>query len=112
MALPNINPTTTNSWKALQQHFQEIQSAHMVDLFAEDASRAHRFAIEWNDFYVDFSKNRINDATVELLMNLAKECRLEEAIKNYFEGIPINVTEGRAVLHTALREQKKCDRYY
>ena len=70
---------------------------------AEDADRADTFSIQWNDFLVDYSKNRIDDATMSLLLQLADEVALKEAIQNYFEGDIINETEGRAVLHTALR---------
>ena len=106
MALPNVNPTTTKAWKALQQHFSEIKSVHMTDLFEKNPGRADQFSLRWNDFYVDYSKNRINNTSFNLLMELTKECLLEEAIKKYFEGDAINATEGRAVLHTALRESK------
>lgn len=105
MALPNINPTSTTAWKKLQQHFTEIKSTHMIELFQDDEKRAERFATKWNDFYVDFSKNRINSTTFKLLMDLAKECQLDDAIQKYFDGDRINVTEGRSVLHTALRDQ-------
>lgn len=103
MALPNIKPTTTNSWKALQEHFAAIKDVHMKDLFAEDKDRANKFTIKWDDFYVDFSKNRITDDTFKYLLQLADEVKLKEAIESQFSGEIINQTEGRAVLHTALR---------
>lgn len=106
MALPTINPTNTNAWKNLEHHFSEIKSVHMADLFGKNPKRADQFSLKWKDFYVDYSKNRINDTTFNLLMDLAKECQLAEAIKKYFGGDTINATEGRAVLHTALRESK------
>ena len=103
MALPKINPTTTASWKNLQQHFKSIQNTHLKALFAQEPNRAEDFTIKWEDFYVDFSKNRINKETVDLLLQLANEVKLKEAITAYFSGEIINETENRAVLHTALR---------
>ncbi|PWH83705.1 glucose-6-phosphate isomerase [Algibacter marinivivus] len=103
MPLPNINPTTTNSWKKLQEHFNYIKDVHMKDLFAEDKNRANEFTIKWDDFYVDFSKNRITEDTFKYLLELAEDVKLKEAIESQFSGEIINITEGRAVLHTALR---------
>lgn len=109
MALQAINPTTTNSWKKLQQHFNEIKDVHMKDWFAQNNERANKMTIKWDDFYVDFSKNRITDETLNLLLELAEEVGLKDAISKYFDGEVINETEERAVLHTALRtaEDKK-----
>ena len=109
MALPNINPTTTKSWKKLQAHFEAVKDVHMKDLFAEDKTRANKFTIEWNDFYVDFSKNRLTEETLKYLLELADEVKLKDAIKSQFSGEIINETEGRAVLHTALRAPKDAD---
>lgn len=106
MALPSINPTTTNSWKKLQDHYGKISNSHMKDLFAQDNARANKFTINWDDFYVDFSKNRITEETLTYLLELADEVQLKEAIKSQFSGDIINQTEGRAVLHTALRAPK------
>ena len=103
MALNNSSPLKTASWKALEQHFQEIQNNSMKQMFQEDKSRAEKFSIQWNDFLVDFSKNRITDETLKLLLHLANEMKLKSAISSYFEGEVINKTEDRAVLHTALR---------
>jgi len=103
MALPNINPTTTNSWKKLQEHFKAVKDVHMKDLFAEDKDRANKFTIKWDDFYVDFSKNRITEGTFKYLLELADDVKLKAAIESQFSGEIINKTEGRAVLHTALR---------
>ncbi len=103
MPLPRINPTQTKSWKRLQQHYESEKNNHLKSLFASDPQRAARFSIQWNGFLVDYSKNRITDQTLELLEQLAGECGLEEAIDRYFSGDIINETEGRAVLHTALR---------
>ena len=103
MALPAINPTTTNAWKLLQQHFNDVQHTEIKSLFAEDPQRATTFTILWNDFVVDYSKHRISSETMQLLLQLTDQCGLSSAIQAYFSGEVINQTEGRAVLHTALR---------
>ncbi len=103
MALPTVNPTKTNSWGKLKAHFEAIKDVHMKDLFAKDENRANTFKIEWDDFYVDFSKNRITEETFKYLLELADEVKLKEAIESQFSGEIINQTEGRAVLHSALR---------
>ncbi len=103
MSLPSINPTTTMSWKKLQEHFKSIKDVHMKDLFAKDMERANKMTIKWDDFYVDFSKNRITEETFKNLLELANEVKLKDAIKSQFSGEIINKTEGRAVLHAALR---------
>lgn len=103
MALKSTNPTTTESWKKLQAHFETIKSKHLRRLFDQDPSRANDLTIQWDDFYVDFSKNRITAETLDLLFGLANEVDLKDAISKYFKGDIINATEGRAVLHTALR---------
>jgi glucose-6-phosphate isomerase len=106
MALDTTNPTQTASWKKLQQHFSEIQNVSMQELFQKDASRVEKFNLKWNDFLVDFSKNKITTQTVNLLLELANEAGLKNAIAQYFEGGIINQTENRAVLHTALRAKE------
>lgn len=103
MALETINPAGTAAWQQLKLHFTEMQHASMKQMFTEDADRTEKFHIEWENFIVDYSKNIINDTTIKLLVNLAEEVRLKEAIDAYFSGDAINRTEGRAVLHTALR---------
>ena len=103
MALQTINPTETKAWKKLQSHYTQIQKASMAAMFEADSSRAKKFHLKWNDFLVDYSKNRINQETIELLLELANETGLKNAISDYFEGAIINQTENRAVLHTALR---------
>jgi glucose-6-phosphate isomerase len=103
MGLPNINPTTTKSWEKLNQHYAQIQHVSITEMFAKDKSRAAKFHIQWNDFLVDYSKNIINQETLTLLQDLAKEVNLKSAIESYFSGENINQTEDRAVLHTALR---------
>lgn len=103
MALKAINPTNTKSWSALKAHFNSIHDTHMTNWFLNNQERVKELSINWEDFYVDFSKNRITNTTLELLIALANEVDLTDAIKKYFEGDKINQTEGRAVLHTALR---------
>ncbi|NCP50807.1 MAG: glucose-6-phosphate isomerase [Flavobacteriales bacterium] len=106
MTFPSINPTTTKSWKHLQNHFKDLQNTSMKALFAQDKNRANKLTIKWEDFYVDFSKNRITEETLKYLLQLAEEVKLKEAIACQFSGDIINQTEGRAVLHTALRAPK------
>jgi glucose-6-phosphate isomerase len=111
MALNSINPTTTKSWKLLKEHFEEVKNVHMKTWFAQNKHRANEMTIKWEDFYVDFSKNRITNETLGLLLNLAEEVELKDAITKYFSGDVINETEDRAVLHTALRAPKKTKIY-
>ena len=106
MPIPKINPTHTQAWKDLQLHFNEVKALQMVHLFEEDANRTQKLTINWKDFYVDFSKNRVIDKTLELLHQLADQVHLKEAIEAQFNGEVINETEGREVLHTALRAPK------
>ncbi len=107
--MKNINPTTTSAWSELQDHFKKIEKAHMRDMFSKDGDRADKFTLKWEDFYVDLSKNRITEDTRDLLLKLAEECKLDEAINSYFSGEAINQTENRPVLHTALRADKNAD---
>lgn len=109
MALENTNPSGTAAWQQLREHFAEMQYAQMQDMFAADGSRSERFHIQWNDFLVDYSKNIVNEKTMQLLQSLAKEVNLEGAVQSYFGGDAINRTEDRAVLHTALRAPKNAD---
>ena len=101
--LKNSNPTETNAWKALEKHFEQVKDRHTLSLFNNDPKRAEKFTIHWQDFYVDYSKNRIDEEPLKLLVQLADECGLKDAISKYFGGDLINNTEKRAVLHTALR---------
>ncbi len=104
MSLHSINPTTTKAWQELTQHFQEKKMVKMQDLFAKNPERANQFKISWQDFYIDYSKNRITSETLSLLLQLAEEVKLKEAIEAQYNGEKINKTEDRAVLHTALRD--------
>ena len=103
MALPHIDPTTTKAWNALLAHYKESKDIHLKELFAAEQDRGKKLTLLWNDFLVDYSKNRITEKTLKLLFELAEEVGLKEAISSYFKGDAINQTEGRAVLHTALR---------
>ena len=106
MALPKVNPSQTEAWQNIQSHFEKMQATSMKDLFASDAKRAEKFHIQWNDFLIDYSKNIVNQETLDLLLNLANEVDLKQAISSYFQGDTINQTENRAVLHTALRAKE------
>jgi len=106
MNLSKTNPTTTKAWAALALNFKETQQLHLKELFAANPNRAKEFTIAWDKFLVDYSKNRISEKTLELLVQLANEMELKEAIGSYFNGERINQTEGRAVLHTALRTKE------
>ena len=103
MALQNINPTKTTAWKELTEHFKNVKDLQIKDLFADDNSRKENFSIDFDNIKVDFSKNRITKKTIELLVELANQSELKDAINKQFSGEQINETEGRSVLHTALR---------
>ena len=103
--LPNINPTETDAWKALQQHYDQMKGKHMRDLFAEDSDRFQKFSLHFESTLVDFSKNRITEETLSLLQQLAADTKVKEAIAAMFGGESINQTEDRSVLHIALRNR-------
>jgi len=103
MPLPHNNPTQLKSWKQLQELSNEFKEASISKLFEADAQRAQSMSIEWEDFFVDFSKHLADQRVLDTLYQLAEESGLEEAKKAYLSGGKINATEGRAVLHTALR---------
>ena len=107
MSLPKINPTSTSSWNKLAQLAKDPKT--LQKYFADDTSRAQQFSITWESFFVDYSKNHINKDIQAALLGLAKETGLEDARKAYFSGDTINQTEGRAVLHTALRAKEDAD---
>lgn len=102
-----INPTRTDAWKKLKKHHQELKNIQIKDLFKSDTRRFQKFSLTFEEMIVDFSKNRITKETINLLLELAKETNLEAEIKAMFSGDKINVTEDRAVLHTALRNRSK-----
>jgi len=91
------------SWQALASHYKEVSKLHLRELFKEDAERGERMTVEAVGLYFDYSKNRVTDETLELLFQLAEESGLPSRIEAMFRGEKINVTENRAVLHTALR---------
>ena len=105
MTLPKINPLKTKSWGELINHFNKIQSQPISHFFANDSNRFENFSIKFDDILLDYSKNRINNETLEIFEKLTEEIKLEDAIKSYFNGEKINETEKRAVLHTAIRNQ-------
>ncbi len=104
MEFLNINPTTTAAWQELTKHAEETKNFDIKEAFKNNPERAKEFHIRWNDFFVDFSKNKIDETTINLLQNLAKETELSKGIEAYFGGEKINKTENREVLHTALRD--------
>src|SRR5213592_4428997 len=97
---------TAKAWDALQLHYEKISTLHLRQLFAADPKRGERMTVEAVGLYLDYSKNRITDETLELLVNLADESELRARIDSMFKGEKINITEGRAVLHVALRAPK------
>lgn len=101
--LKNTAPTTTAAWQKLQAHYNLVQPQTLRDLFATDPERYQKLSLQFEDFLFDLSKNRITPETLDLLVNLAEEMELPAAIESMFRGEKINVTEDRAVLHTALR---------
>jgi glucose-6-phosphate isomerase len=102
--LARINPTNTQAWFVLQKHYEEeMNRRHMRDLFASDPDRFKKFSITLGEILFDYSKNIINEKTLKLLLQLAEDCNVKQAIAEQFAGAPINETENRAVLHTALR---------
>ena len=102
----SINPVKTSAWTKLNQHFLGISEVQMKDLFFKDPERFNKFSLRFNETLVDFSKNRITEETIQLLLQLAEECNVKDAIEAMFSGEAINQTENRAVLHTALRQPK------
>jgi len=98
--------TTRHSWKALEAHQKKIRETHLRTLFADDPKRGTRLTVEAAGIFLDYSKNRITDETLRLLTQLAEDCGLREKIDAMFRGEKINITENRAVLHTALRAPK------
>ena len=105
MSLSRINPAQTKAWTALQDHFNQDNTSDIKSLFKSESNRAKDFSIQWNNFYIDYSKNALSKKTMDLLIDLSKEVGLSEAIAHYFNGTAINETESRAVLHTALRDK-------
>ncbi|WP_295669998.1 glucose-6-phosphate isomerase [uncultured Haemophilus sp.] len=110
--MKNINPTNTQAWKALETHQSQLANTTIADLFKQEQNRFNDYSLTFeNQILVDFSKNKINQETLKLLRQLAKESALNEAINAMFTGEKINRTENRAVLHTALRNRSNSPVY-
>ncbi len=110
--MKNINPTNTQAWKALETHQSQLAHTTIADLFKQEQNRFNDYSLSFeNQILVDFSKNKINQETLKLLRQLAKESALDEAINAMFTGEKINRTENRAVLHTALRNRSNTPVY-
>ena len=104
---PKINPTETNAWQQLKQHYEEMKTASMKKMFQEDKDRFSKFSASIENLVFDYSKNRINEKTIQLLLQLAEECKVKDAMEAMFNGDKINETENRSVLHVALRNFSK-----
>ena len=103
MTFNKKNPLSLKSWKLLESEFQRHKQTKLTDYFYKDAERIQKLSVQWESFYVDYSKNLLDEKTLDILTEMAKESGLDQAIDAYFEGSKINETENRAVLHTALR---------
>ena len=103
----NISPNCPNAWEKLKSHHSELSKKSIVELFSSEKDREKSLSLSWEDFFIDFSKNKINSTTIDLLLDLAKELDLRESIDALFSGKKINETENRSVLHTALRSKTK-----
>ena len=97
--------TKSEAWQALQSHYEDIKNVHMRDLFSQDLKRFEKFSLRFDEILLDFSKNRITEKTLELLLDLAKQARINDWTEKMFNGEKINFTENRAVLHIALRNR-------
>src|ERR1700756_5149694 len=104
--LPKKRAIKQSAWKALASHYKAVSKMHLRQLFADDPTRGQRMAVEAAGLYLDYSKNRVTDETLKLLLQLAGESGLRERIDAMFRGEKINVSEKRAVLHVALRAPK------
>ena len=93
MSLKSINPTQTEAWNKLQQHFESIKEAHMTTWFEHQPERAQQMSLKWEDFFLDYSKNRINAETLNLLKDLAEELQLSDAISKYFNKNDIHCSK-------------------
>ena len=105
MPLNKLNPSTLNSWKELSAQFDK-ERLMTIEKLMEEPNRLKNFSVEWENFLVDLTKNRVSQRTLDVLINLCHESNLKENIQFYFNGDKINETEKRSVLHTALRSQK------
>src|ERR1700677_3203846 len=98
--------TEGQAWKALQAHYEQVRTLHLRQLFADDATRGEKLAVEAVGLYLDYSKNRVTAETLKLLFDLAKASGVRERLEAMFRGDKINITENRSVLHVALRAPK------
>src|SRR5690349_10502102 len=103
--LTNHNPIETAAWRTLEEHLLTMQASHMREMFAEDPTRFDKLSLKFEDILIDYSKNIVIPHTMKLLTDLAEEVELREAIESMFVGEKINQTEGRSVLHVALRNR-------
>ncbi|MDH3246293.1 MAG: glucose-6-phosphate isomerase [Saprospiraceae bacterium] len=108
--LNNQSPKDTKAWKQLAEHKKELEGSHLREMFQDDPHRVERFTLETNELFLDYSKNLITNKTIGLLVDLAEEMGVPEGIKGMFSGEKINETEGRAVLHVALRDRSQSHR--
>ncbi|HTF80398.1 MAG TPA: hypothetical protein VL947_01690, partial [Cytophagales bacterium] len=106
-----MKPTALQAWKNLSEHYKTASTLHMRELFASDTNRFEKFHIKFNDILVDYSKNRITEETFKLLLDLAKEAKVQEWTNKMYAGEKINNTENRAVLHIALRNRSNTPIY-
>ncbi len=104
---PKINPTATSAWQNLQQHYESTKAIHLREMFRNDPARFRKFSQQSGDILFDYSKNRITEETIQLLLRLSTDCQLQTAIEAMFSGEKINETENRPVLHVALRNFSK-----
>jgi len=109
--LSKIDPTRTMAWKQLEGHYEVMKNTQMRDMFREDPERFQRLSLQFEDITMDYSKNIINEETMSFLLKLAVECKVGDAVEAMFTGSAINETEGRAVLHTALRNRSNTPVY-
>jgi len=109
--LPNTDFTKTPSYEKLVTHYDSISKKHLKELFAAAPDRFEKYSLTFNDILLDFSKNRMDDETFALLMELARDCSLDTAIREMFDGEKINLTENRPVLHIALRNRSNTPIY-
>jgi glucose-6-phosphate isomerase len=98
-----LDPTSTSAWQELSSLYQEVKSLHLRDLLKDNPQRVEGFTLEDPDLLLDYSKNLITEPVMAALLGLARECSLAEGIEAMFRGDPVNETEGRPALHTALR---------
>ncbi len=103
--LPKVNPMNTKAWNRLEEYHFSFEDTHLKELFAADPERFQKYALKFEEMLVDYSKNLVDSEIMESLFELAKECGLKEATESMFTGQKINATEGRAVLHVALRNR-------